>query len=156
VPYEVRIEAGHAFNHAMKLEPTWAGSLVFIEDDGKITETGVRSSYFQHSDDNKRRTRAKLNLLLGRYRNYHARTGQRFELEQRAKREAEKVAKDAQIARRRQLKEAAPEMWKALNALYLDFTSEHTAESIRTGPHVCLILAALQKAGPQPELDTQP
>jgi hypothetical protein len=155
MPYEVRVEAALGFKGDMSgLEPTWAGELVFIEDDGKVTPTGVRSSYFQRGDENKRRTRAKLNLMLGRYRSHLARTGQRFELEQKAKRNAEKAAEAARIARRRQLKEAAPDMWKALNALFLDFTNENTAESIRHGPHVALIAQALNKAGPQPELES--
>jgi hypothetical protein len=76
------------------------------------------------------------------------------EIEREEQRQAAARATAVKIEHRRQLKKAAPEMWKALNALAKDLTSEHTHESIRTGPHVCLILNTLAKAGPQPELES--
>lgn len=151
--YQIKIEAGQAFDSKMKLRPTWNGSLIFVEADGSETPTGQRSSYWKSGDPSRRSTRGALLKALTSYRDHHARTGQRYELEQAAKRRQEKADKDARIARAKMLREAGPQMWKALNALYADFTSEHTHPSIRTGPHVALIAAALEAAGPQPDLE---
>lgn len=115
--YEVRITEGRALslsNIGKGMQPTWRGELVFVDEDGTVTRTQESSSYFQCDDHNKRRTRAPLNIALGRYRSYYKRTGRRFEIEQRERYEAERKAKEEEKAARLRLCDAAPDMLEAL------------------------------------------
>lgn len=90
--YEVRVDATTRFNSAWTPRAYWAGQIVFVDADGRETETGIRSSYSQASDPNRRRTRAKLNIQLGRLRAHRRRTGRRWEIEQREAAETKRFA----------------------------------------------------------------
>ena len=114
VGYEVRVEAGESFDNAMKLRATWSGTIVYVEDDGRETRTGISSCYWQSGDPNKRRTRGRLNIELGRLRSYEKRNGKRWEVERAeaaaAKAKAEKEEREAA----KRVRDAAPDMLAAL------------------------------------------
>jgi hypothetical protein len=112
--YEIAIEAGDAMRMSdCKLLPIWHGLIRYVEDDGKVTYTGISSSYFQYVDSSKRRTRGALLGKLRQLKDHHARTGKRWELERKAEKEAKRAADKAALAARKRLSDAAPELYAA-------------------------------------------
>lgn len=116
--YEIQITESTSFGlDNGKWFPTWNGAIVYIEDDGTVTRTGLAVSYFQKDDPDKRRTRGGLFRHLGNVRRYLERTGKRWEIEQAAERNAKRQAKQAADAARLRLRNAAPAMLNALRAV---------------------------------------
>jgi hypothetical protein len=111
--YEIRIGESMCLG-AGGFSDTWSGKVVFVEQDGK--ETTVESDAREKTDRGKRALRAKLNDLRRRYEHHYETTGKRFEVERKAKEQAERGA-------RHRLLQAAPDLLEALQVLLVEVKS---------------------------------
>ena len=116
--YEIRIKESREFwLDDLQFHPTWLGEVVYVEADGSVTRTGINRSTLQNGDQNKRSVRGPLNIQLGRLRSHLERTGKRWELERQAEINAKNAAKKAEREARQRVKDAAPELLVAVEAL---------------------------------------
>jgi len=120
--YRVVVEGGSGMSLGPKVDiaATWTARIYFVRaSDGVGEHAWTGSSYWQRDDPNKRRTRAKANVTLGRLRSHLARTGSRWEVERDRERREKEAARKAERERLERMRKAAEPMFAALNVVAL-------------------------------------
>ena len=113
--YEIHVEPGMVMDFDLGLQNVVTAEIVYVEENGTITRTGIRRS--ANSGADQRRLRAPLNIQLGRLRHHLESTGKRWELEQRLKSEAARAVRKAERQARADARNAGPELLTALEAM---------------------------------------
>jgi hypothetical protein len=97
--YFTRFESGSGFDFESKkgIRPTVAPQICWRNKDGSIDVAMSFGHYYDNGDlgSFKRRMQAKMNVQLGRFRAHLARTGKRWEVEQRQERQRKEARKKA-------------------------------------------------------------
>lgn len=149
--YEIIIETTQMMTlRDLKLRPSWRGEIVYRDDNGKTTFTGISRVYFQSSDPDKKRVRGSLFGKLGNLRRYLARTGKRWELEQIEAARVKKAQAEADKAARLRLRDAAPALLEALQGMVEMFEGICTAEYRNAHPSMIRARAAIALATTTP------
>ncbi|RIA46190.1 hypothetical protein DFR49_0723 [Hephaestia caeni] len=122
--YVVEIEVGQAIDlNSGRIRPTIC-AVVKFDADGEIAWRGNR--YWQGHEP--RNLKAHAGKMRKRWQLHLERTGERFELAQKLKREAKRAADKAQAQTRKRIRDAAPELLDLLKRLVDD---PRTAEEAR-------------------------
>ena len=114
--YVVLIEEGSSIPlDTMKITPIWTARIYFARaSDGTHELAMTCSSYWKKDDPQKRRTRAKANVQLGRLRSHLKRTGRRWEYERHVEHKAKQAAERAEHERKKRIRAAAEDLLEAL------------------------------------------
>lgn len=122
--YIVEIEMGQALDFSSgKVRPTIC-AVVKFDADGEVAWRGPR--YVQGHEP--RNMKAHAGKMRKRWQSHFERTGERFEVVERKKREAKRAAAQANAQARKRIRDAGPELLEALKRLVDD---PRTAEEAR-------------------------
>lgn len=122
--YVVDVELGQAIDlDTGRIRPT-ISAVVKFDADGEIAWRGPR---YWHGHE-PRNMKARAGQMRKRWQSHLDRTGERFEVVQRQKREAKRAADKIAAQARKRLREAAPELFETLKRLIDD---PRTAEEAR-------------------------
>lgn len=88
---------------------------VIIAQDGTVAATTASRLWRWHADE--RTVKMQGGKLRAQFERYYQRTGRRWEVEQKNKRDAERAEKRAQAAKAQAVRDAAPELLAALRDL---------------------------------------
>jgi hypothetical protein len=149
MPYEVRIESGHAFDSSMQLRPTWLGKVVYVEAGGQETFAISVQSEWQ-TDTGKRRVRGRANEQRRRLEHHYTATGHRWEVMRKAEAEAKQAREKTEREARRRVNAAAPELLAALRDLLAE--ARNWQDEVRFAPAaIANAEAAIRKATEEPK-----
>ena len=107
------LRPGVGIESAITGQVVWKGG-------GKTERVADAKSYSVKFKDAESRAKRSAVALMKRYDGYYKRTGKRYEVEQREKREAKYKAKKAEERRVRQIKDTGPELLDILEDLVRD------------------------------------
>jgi len=99
--YEIKVEEAWAMSlSTLKTsEAFWHAAVVFRDETGRITSTGIYKEMWVSSDPRQKRVRASLARHLNRYRRYRETKGHRLEIEHQEARAIEaRAAREARLA----------------------------------------------------------
>lgn len=114
--YVVDVEHGQAMGmNDLKIRPTIC-AVVKFDGDGAVAWRGNR--YWAGQEP--RNMKAAAGKMRKRWQSYYERTGKRFEVEEREKREAKRAEEKARKEAARRVRDAAPELLEALKRLIDD------------------------------------
>lgn len=114
--YVIDVEFGQAIDlNSGRIRQTIC-AVVKFDADGEIAWRGNR--YWQGSEPSNMKAHA--GKMRKRYHAHFERTGERFELAQKQKREAKRATEKAQAQARKRIRDAAPELLDALKRLVDD------------------------------------
>jgi hypothetical protein len=145
--YEIRLRDGHSMRlDTLALIDTLSGYVVFIEDDGKVTDAKHVATY-EKTMLAEKRLRKVCNGHRLQFERYFKQTGKRFEVERKAEADAKRAVEHAAKKRREAKRNAAEELYAACAELIrgADKPGDHLQNAID------LARAALAKADAQTE-----